>query len=85
MSKPLFNRGYNEVRNKIGKGSKYTMSCFNCQHYYKTDEDVSEVCQNPRVLQYDMVVTENNVYCNLWELTYHVTQVKTLFKKGNKI
>ena len=83
MSK-LFERGYHEVRDKIGKGGKYTMSCFNCEHFFRDIGDDEEVCQNPRVLKYDMVVTQNNIYCNLWELTYRATKVKSLFKKGRK-
>lgn len=68
-SKPLFNRGYKEVTKKIGKGSKYTMSCFSCDHFYKAPGDSEEVCQNPNVLKYDMVITESSIYCNHWKLS----------------
>lgn len=80
----VFNRGYSGVREKIGKGSRYTMSCFNCEHFFKDFGDVEEVCQNPDVLKYDMVVTPTNVYCNRWELSYRVTSAKQLFKKGKQ-
>ena len=79
-----FQRGYEEVRNRIGK-SKYIMSCFNCEHFFRDIDDHEEVCQNPQVLKYDMVVTPTNIYCNHWELSYRTTKVKSLFKKRRKI
>ena len=81
----MFGRGYGEVREKISKVSKYTMSCFNCEYYFKDIMDDDEMCQNKRVVKYDMVVTDNNICCNLWELSHRVTHAKTLFKKGKKI
>lgn len=62
----LFKRGYTELNERLEKRSKYTMSCYNCMYFYQTKEDVEEVCQNPNVLKYDMVVDENNIYCNQW-------------------
>ena len=84
--KTLFNRGFNEVRHRVEKGSKYTMSCYNCDHYYQAVGDKTEVCQNPEVLKYDMVVTETSIYCTKWRLAERVSNsptksVKGLFKK----
>lgn len=83
-----FNRGYSEVRQRVEKGSKYTKSCYNCEHYYQAVGDKTEVCQNPNVLQYDMVVTETTIYCTQWRLserasepTASIKSVKGLFKK----
>lgn len=85
--RPVFGRGYSPVRQKLEKGSKYTMSCFNCEHYYQASGDKTEVCQNPEVLKYDMVVTETSIYCTKWELSKRksdssIKSVKGLFKKG---
>lgn len=81
----LFTRGYSPVRNRVGKGSRFTMSCYNCEHYYQASGDNTEVCQNPSVLKYDMVITENNIYCNKWELSHRDSSVKSLFKnRSNK-
>ena len=77
----IFTRGYNEVRKKLEKGSRFTMSCYNCDHYYQAVGDTTEVCQNPDVLQYDMVVTDTSIYCNRWELVKRKQSVKSMFKK----
>lgn len=63
-----FERGFKPVRDKVSKGSKYTMSCYNCDYFYQTEEDEEEVCQNPNVLKYDMVVTTSSIYCNRWKM-----------------
>ena len=63
-----FTRGYNDVRDRVRKGSKYTMSCYNCEYFYQTEEDDEEVCQNTNVSKYDMVMTENNIFCNFWKM-----------------
>lgn len=75
-----FNRGYDAVREKVAKGSKYTMSCYNCKYYYQEFGDKEEMCQNPDVLKYDMIVTANNIYCNRWQMTER--KKSTTFKKG---
>lgn len=33
-----FSRGYDPVREKVSKGSKYTMSCYNCEYFYQETE-----------------------------------------------
>ena len=91
MSKPVekssvFNRGFKEVRQRVEKGSRFTMSCYNCDYYYQAVGDKTEVCQNPEVLKFDMVVTETSIYCTKWKLSNRVTDsptksVKGLFKK----
>lgn len=78
----LFTRGYGDVRKKVEKGSRFTMSCFNCEYYYQASGDKEEVCQNPDVLKYDMVVTETSIYCNRWELCRRTQSVKSMFRKG---
>lgn len=60
-----FNRGYSEVDDKIGK-SKFLKSCYNCGSFYQAVGDKKELCQDNQVLQYDMVVTETQVYCSHW-------------------
>lgn len=78
-----FERGYKPVREKVSKGSKYTMSCFNCEYYYQEHGDKEEMCQNPNVLKYDMVVTQTSIYCNQWKLCKR--RSATAFKGGNEI
>lgn len=75
-----FTRGYDLVREKLSKGSKYTMSCYNCEYFYQDFGDKEEVCQNPNVLKYDMVVTATNIYCSRWKLNKRSDA--TTFKKG---
>lgn len=67
--------------------SRFTMSCFNCDWYYQSDNDNKEVCQNPHVLKYDMVVTAERVYCLQWKLTSRRsnTNSKLFKKKGDSI
>ena len=80
----IFKRGYGEVRQRVEKGSKYTMSCFNCEYYYQAVGDQTEVCQNPNVLKYDMVLTDTSIYCTQWELSRRTSptkSVKGLFKR----
>lgn len=65
----ITSRGFSEERQKIKRGSKFTRSCLNCDYYYKTLEDDSEVCQNDQVQEYDMVVdaNSNNIFCSYWK------------------
>ena len=87
MSKKLelFNRGFSPVRAKLSKGSKYLISCYNCDYFYKGKDDTEEVCQNPEVLKYDMVVNETSIYCSKWTMTKRAnTSVKKLYKKNRK-
>ena len=79
-----FNRGFGTVRQRVEKGSKYTMSCYNCDYYYQSVGDKEEVCQNPSVLKYDMVITETSIYCTQWSLSKRKPEdksVKGLFKR----
>jgi hypothetical protein len=84
MNSNLFNRGYAELNQKLERGSKYTMSCFNCEYYYQASGDQEEVCQNTGVLKYDMMVTENSIYCSKWKFCKKdipKQSVKSIFKK----
>lgn len=60
-----FSRGYKPVRKKMDK-PKFLMSCTNCEYFYQAVGDKEEVCQNPNVIKYDMVVEETRVFCNKW-------------------
>ena len=85
MKKDVFNHGYNSVRAKVESGSVYLKSCYNCDYYYQAVGDKTEVCQNPTVLRYDMVVTETSIYCNQWKpcaRSKGASSVKRLFKKN---
>lgn len=61
-----FEKGYSFSRKKAKKGIKYIRSCFNCDYFYKAIGDSDEMCQNPNVLEYDLVVDNNNIYCTYW-------------------
>ena len=78
----LFTKGYGAVRSRVKKGSRFTMSCYNCDYFYQASGDKEEVCQNPDVLKYDMVVTETSIYCNRWEISRRTQSVKSIFKRG---
>lgn len=79
---PLISRGYSIAREKAVKSSKFLKSCYSCKYYYQTEEDEEEVCQNPNVLPYDMVMTSSNIYCSLWKLSSQTTEKqKENFKK----
>ena len=66
-NKPIFTRGYQESRERLSNYPYYSRSCFNCEHYYQGSGDKEEVCQNDDVLEYDMIVEGNNVYCLKWQ------------------
>lgn len=70
---PVISRGYSIAREKAAKSSKFLKSCYNCEYYYQSEEDTEEVCQNPNVLPYDMVITSSNIYCSLWKLSSQTT------------
>ena len=77
----MFSRGYGEVRNKVAKGSKYIMCCQNCRFFSKEKGDTEELCQNDSVLSYDIVTSENSVYCLKWQ-PYEYKNENSLFKRG---
>ena len=66
-SKPIFSRGYKECRDRLANNSTFSRSCFNCAYYYQASGDKEEVCQRSDVLEYDMVVNNNQIYCLKWE------------------
>ena len=78
----IFSRGYQVSRERLAKNPYYTRSCFNCQYFYQASGDKEEVCQNNSVLEYDMVVTTNNVYCVKWMPCS--PKNKTMFKKTGR-
>ena len=67
MKKKLkFTKGYSECRKRLNNNAFYSRSCFNCEHYYQAVGDDEEMCQNESVLEYDMVYSNNTVYCLKW-------------------
>ncbi len=77
----IFTRGYGECRKRLANNSRFTRSCFNCAYYYQAVGDKEEVCQNETVLQYDMVLEGNNIYCLKWQpSTFNSTS--NIFKRG---
>lgn len=84
-NKPVFTRGYKESRERLSKNPYYTRSCFNCVYYYQASGDKEEMCQNQDVLQYDMIVDGNNVYCLKWkQSSTNKTEQQSLFKKSGR-
>lgn len=83
-NKPKFTRGYDECRERLLNNSFYTRSCFNCAYFYQASGDKEELCQNEDVLQYDMVIdNNNNVYCLKWEPSNTPKSEKQkIFKRG---
>jgi hypothetical protein len=85
--KDLFNIGYGKVTEKT-LSNKYMRSCFNCKYYYRAIGDSTELCQNNNVLKYDMIVSDNNIYCTQWDIEKSsiedVVTAKQLFKKSRK-
>lgn len=63
----MFDRGYKEVRATVNEHSKYVRTCENCKYFYQAIGDNDEVCQNDKVLQFDVIVDENRVYCHYWK------------------
>lgn len=76
-----FSRGYNDSRAKVKKSIKFMRSCFNCDSFYKTMSDKEEVCQNPNVTSYDLVVEDNNAYCCFWKQSSRGSE-DSLFSRG---
>lgn len=81
----IFTRGYGEVKDRLIKNSKYLMSCYNCDYFYKTHNDNEELCQNSEVLPYDIIVSEKAIYCSLWKpaLSKKDTSIRMILKKGD--
>ena len=83
--KSVFTRGYQESRERLSKNPYYARSCFNCSYYYQASGDKEEMCQNQDVLQYDMIVDGNNIYCLKWRpSSVNKTEQQTLFKKHGR-
>lgn len=79
----MFEKGYRVAKEVAQNSPKYFRTCFNCQYFFKTDKDSEEVCQNDKVLRYDMIMTDTAIYCNRWKLHGStVLTAKDLFKKG---
>ena len=79
---PRYSRGYDTARERARQHAKVICSCFNCDYYYQGKYDTSEVCQNPEVLEYDMVVEENRIYCIQWQPTQKKRKTEQVKKTG---
>lgn len=64
----MYKVGFDEVRERVNAGSRYLRSCFNCRYCYEADGEDEELCHNDNVLEFDIVVEENRIYCHLWKL-----------------
>lgn len=84
MKKEIFTRGYKPVRDKLKKSPRYIQSCFNCKHYYQAIGDKEEMCQNPNVVEYDMVYEKGLIYCLRWKPSFGTSEGK-LFKNRRSI
>lgn len=62
-----FGKGFDIIRAKARQRNQYLMSCFNCDYYYQAYGDSEELCQNPDVLEYDMINTSSSIYCLRWK------------------
>lgn len=60
-------KGFKPIREKVVKSARYMRACDNCKYFYQTPEDEEEVCQNSNVLEYDICVDGNRVYCTFWK------------------
>jgi hypothetical protein len=85
--KITFERGYGAVEGKLKKSAKYISSCDNCDFFYQAVGDDEEMCQNPAVLKYDLIITEERVYCTHWAPVTHKSVVAGggMFMKGGKL
>ena len=79
----MFTRGYGDCREKVSKNPKYARSCFNCADYYQASGDKEEVCQNPNVIPYDMVITDTQIYCVNWRPS-SIPEKDTIFQKTGR-
>lgn len=66
MPKIQFAKGYKEVREKVEKNVRYNRECNNCASFYKDDGDEEELCNDPRVLSYDICTEGNRIWCQYW-------------------
>jgi hypothetical protein len=63
----IHRRGFAPVDARLVKYARYSRSCYNCDSYCQAPGDQCEVCQDPEVTKYDMVVTETNIFCSRWK------------------
>lgn len=62
-----FSRGYSRVRDDVSVRSRIFRCCDNCRFFYQDKGDTEEVCQNQEVLEYDIAVEGNRVFCGFWK------------------
>ena len=74
-----FGKGFDAFREK-SKYNKY------CDYFYQAMGDSEDLCQNPNVLEYDLVHSERATYCLHWKpVTPKAGSQKTTFKSGVNI
>lgn len=66
----LFTTGYAPIYKKA-KDNRYIWSCDSCKYYYQGIGDKEELCQNSNVLEYDIKVDGNRVFCGWWKMNEH--------------
>lgn len=62
-----FTKGYDDIKSKTKRAFRFMRMCDNCKYYYKDEGDEEELCQNPNVLKYDIVIDDNRTYCSYWK------------------
>ena len=63
-------RGFEAIRKRIAKSPRAYMSCMCCGSFYQAVGDKTDVCQNPAVLEYDMIIEPHRIYCLRWTPTF---------------
>ena len=82
--RPLYTRGYDELSEKISKGAKFLSDCRNCEYFYLDTTEGEELCQHPSVLQYDIVVDDNRIFCAYWNIVKYTKNKEEDIKNEEK-
>ena len=62
---PLFKVGVKALQEQINKKRLFHIaSCYSCIYFHEED------CHNPNVTEFDMIETEDKLYCNFWKNSY---------------
>lgn len=63
-----FTKGFKPIRDHVSTKSRYLRDCNNCVYFYQDEHDDEEVCQNQKVLEFDICNDKDRVYCCYWSL-----------------
>lgn len=80
----VLNRGFSSVIEEVCKKSRFLKSCTCCDYFYAAENEEEELCQNPNVTHYDIVVTDNDSHCAFWSLYSNDYTPKGSKKKETK-